>query len=202
MDCRIITSLPHDRYTELLQMIHSSFEEHRLNGLNFTCSSYTLTDIKEKILSGAYFIVLSQTNEIIGITSCTLDLKRETAYANISAVSPKAKRMGIGSRLLKERTEFLKKEGIKSLFADTAVNAVSSVEWHKKSGFHIIGLESFKSTNYYSYIFRQDLYDRPAIITRFYYPLRFAMSYIICHLTKNENGAYTRLGNLLKAILG
>ena len=201
MDYRITTSIEEDRYSDLLQMIHDSFEEHKLNGLYFTCSSYTLTDLKEKVLSGSCFIALSQTNEILGITSCALNYRKESAYENISAISPKAKRLGIGSCLLKVRTDFLKKEGIKSLFADTAVNAVSSVEWHKKCGFHIIGLESFKSTNYYSYVFRQDLDKRSTIITLFYYPLRFAMSSIVCHLTKNANGTYTILGNLLKAIL-
>ena len=79
----------------------------------------------------------------------------------------------------------------------TAVGAESSVKIHLKQGYKIIGLGSFPTTNYYSYIFR--LYLQPSIWQNSSFcKIRYAISYLKTHLTKKENGSFTLLGSILK----
>ena len=65
----IITNIPPIHYESLLKMIHRAFDEHLKNGLRFTCSFYTIDDLKQKILSGYCFMALSDNNTILGISS-------------------------------------------------------------------------------------------------------------------------------------
>lgn len=198
---KIIDSITENMYQPLLEMITYSFEEHLEHGLLFTCSSYSLDDLKKKVLSGKYFIAISDKDEILGITSYSGCSIPETAYENITAVSPTAKGMGIGSRLQDVRKLSLIKEGYKHLISDTAVKATSSVNWHlKKCGCHIIGYESYSSTNYYSYIFIQDLEKQPFYIRKIKYPILFFTAFIKTRICKKSNGNYTFIGKTLRYI--
>lgn len=198
---KIVDSVPASLYGAILIMIHESFEEHKKKGLNFTCSQYTMRDVKDRVLSAKYFIALSDDNQILGLTSLS-DMGEGKAYENISAVSPKAKGTGIGTALYQTRSEFLKKNHYSCIISDTATNATSSVNWHlKKCGCHIIGYASFSSTNYYSFIFREDLNDRGWIVNHIVYPLHFLISYLATRLTKQQDGRYTKLGKIVRYII-
>ncbi len=102
MDYHIISDIPPSLYQPILDMIHESFSEHVDHGLRFTCSDYTMEDLKEKVLSGLCFVALSEDNQVLGITSATLG-SDGSAYANLSATSPLAKGKGIGSALAARR---------------------------------------------------------------------------------------------------
>lgn len=201
MNYTIVRSVDESFYPDVLRLIHESFEEHKSAGLDFTCSSYTLDDLKHKVLSGFYFIAVDENNEFLGITSVRYNEDKQCAYENISAVSPHAKCLGIGSALYKERTKLLKSLGCKYLLSDTSVNAKSSVKWHlKKCKCSIIGFESFPSTNYYSYIFKEDYFPVSWLKKRIVYNLILFFSFIQCVIRKKKDGNYTILGHMINKV--
>lgn len=181
----IITNIPPIHYESLLKMIHRAFDEHLKNGLRFTCSFYTIDDLKQKILSGYCFMALSDNNTILGISSFSHINKRGKSYENITCVSPEARSIGIASTLYSLGIERLKQEGAKYVIADTAITAFDSVTWHlQRCHCHKIGLKTFSSTNYYSYVFRRDLVPRSIFITKIIYPIMFAFSYCFTRMFK------------------
>lgn len=101
MNYRIISDIPQSLYQPILDMIHLAFAEHLKHGLHFTCSDYTMDDLKEKVLSGLCFVALSEDNQVLGITSVSLK-SDGSAYENISATSPMAKGMRIGTALFEK----------------------------------------------------------------------------------------------------
>ena len=184
---KIITDIPPTHYEALLNMIHRSFDEHLKNGLRFTCSFYTIDDLKQKILSGYCFMALSDNNTILGISSFSHINKRGKSYENITCVTPEARSLGIASTLYSLGIEKLKQEGAKYVIADTAISAFDSVTWHlPRCHCHKIGFKSFRSTNYYSYVFRRDLVPRSIFITKIIYPVLFAYSYCITRMFKKR----------------
>lgn len=198
---RIVADLTEEMYYPLLEMIKHSFEEHLQRGLQFTCSNYNIDDLKQKVLSGKYLVALSDKNEILGITSYSKHSIPVTAYENITAISPAAKGMGLGSKLIEIRKQHLIKEGYSHLLSDTAVKAKSSVNWHlKKCGCHIIGYESYSNTNYYSYVFIEDIEEQPLYIRKIKYPLLYFTAFIRTRICKKADGNYTFIGKALKSI--
>lgn len=196
MDYQIITQVPKHMNEAILEMIHQSFDEHLKNGLHFTCSDYTLKDLEQKVLSGFPLVAVAKDGTVLGITSFSL-LKRRGAYEKITAISPRSKGLGIGTALFQNRQQMMLGLGVEFVLSDTAVNAKSSVRWHiEKCGCHIIGLSSFSSTNYFSYIFRQDLVRRSFFIRKVIYPLQFIKSCLITLVCKKKNGSFTWLGKI------
>ena len=201
MDYHITSQIPKQMNSAILEMIHQSFDEHLKNGLHFTCYDYSLKDLEEKVLSGFPLVAVANDGTILGITSFSL-LENGGAYENITAISPKSKGMGIGTALFQKRQQMMLGMGVKYVLSDTAVNAKSSVNWHvKKCGCHIVGLSSFPSTNYYSYIFRQDLVKRSFWVRKVIYPLQFISSSIMTKVCKKENGSFTWFGGYLAKLL-
>ena len=78
------------------------------------------------------------------------------SYPNTS-VHPEYKGKGIGSLLIKALRAKALEQNCEYISCSTAVDAVSAVKVHLKNGYQIVGLKSFKSTNYYSYLFRMQL---------------------------------------------
>ena len=73
------------------------------------------------------------------------------------AVARNMQGQGLGTRLIREIIEIARAQGCDCVLSDTATRARSSIRAHRKAGFRIIGMESFSSTNYYSYLFRCQL---------------------------------------------
>lgn len=196
---KIISDLPINKHNELLGLIHRSFEAYKKQGILFTCSNYTVEDLKDKILSNIYFIAMSDKNELLGLTAVKIN-KNKTAYECITAILPEYKSKGIGTLLYNARKEYLIKLGIDSLISDTSVKAEASIKWHiNKCGCRKIGYISFPSTNYYSYIFCEDFISpslSKRIIQRFYY----VYSFIKCHILWRENGRQTFINKLICSI--
>ena len=198
MNIQIINKIPEARYPVLLSMIHDSFCEYLNQGIVFTCSNYTLEDLRNKVLSGVCFIAVDG-DDILGITSVS-DIGNGVAYENITAVSPYAKNIGIGTMLYNKRKEYLKTNKYIYLKSDTAVKAIGSVNWHlKKCGCYIAGYQSYHSTNYYSYVFREYM-GKCSFYIAIYLRLRFVLSFLFCRICKTENGAYTFIGRIVSTI--
>ena len=98
MNYHIISDIPTSLYPQILDMIHLSFEEYKKKGLHFTCSDYQMTDLVRKVMRGNCFVALSDGGDVLGITSVSI-FPDESAYENITAISPKAKGLGIGTAL-------------------------------------------------------------------------------------------------------
>lgn len=183
MNYKVITHISPIYYGPLLRMIHRAFASHLDNGLRFTCSFYTIDDLKHKILSGYCFMALSEDNTILGISSFSRVSSRGRSYENITCVSPEVRDSGIASSLYALGIEQLKQEGAKYVIADTAITAFDSITWHlQRCHCHKIGLQSFPSTNYYSYVFRRDIVSRSLFVTKFLYPISFYCSYCFTRL--------------------
>lgn len=195
LDLKIVRYIPKERYKELLTLIHGSFESHQKKGIYFTCSQYTLKDLEEKVLSETYFIALSKDDQILGITA--IKEYDNYAYAIITAISPSCKHMGIGSLLYSLRKKYLLANNKHYVLSDTAVNAVDSVKWHlKKCGCRKVGYASFPSTNYYSYIFREDIIS-PNFLTLVRLKIHYFASFVKCRLFWHANGKETFLKRTL-----
>ena len=142
-------------YEQIVSLMHKSFEERLQQGLNFTCSFMSVEQYKEKNADGIVFVALDEdSNELMGSIAVHIRTDSENknyGYNEFLAVSPKAKRLGIGTKLARACERVVQEVGGTYIMCDTAVGATSSVRYHLKQGFKIIGLRSYSSTNYYSY---------------------------------------------------
>lgn len=98
MKYHIIPDIPTSLYPQILDMIHLSFDEYKKKGLHFTCSDYQMADLERKVMRGNCFVALTNDGEVLGVTSVSL-FPDGSAYENITAISPKAKGLGIGTAL-------------------------------------------------------------------------------------------------------
>lgn len=189
-------------HKEVVSLLHSSFKERLEQGLHFTISSM---DVKAFIAKtkGSHILVAynSENKELLGTTTVTLKKDRFEhlyIYMEYVAISPVAKRLGIATKILKEITNIY--VDVEYIISDTSVSADSSVKWHLKNDFRIIGLESYPSTNYYSYIFRKELKTPSIWESALFCKFLFSLSMLKCKLIKNANGHYTCFGRILKRI--
>lgn len=193
-------------YEQIVELLHESFEERLQQGLKFTCSYMSVDQFKKKTADGVVFVALeAMTNELLG--TGTVHLRKNKSgvlygYNEYAAISPKAKRCGIGSKLLKARENFVKSASGEYILSDTAVGAKSSIKYHKKNGFKIIGLTSFSSTNYYSYWFRKQLVPSKKWNSDLYCKYIFLKSYIVTKLCLKKNGSVTLFYSIYKKIKG
>lgn len=191
-----------DLNNDIIELIHTAFEDYHKKGIEFTCYSYTIEDIKKKVLSDDCFVAIDSDGHLLGLTSFSIDSHRQVAYANITAISPSAQRQGIATALRLERNSCLAKQNVRFLYSDTAVSAKSSVRWHlDKCRCHIIGLESFRSTNYYSFIFVEEIIPTSPLHKYLIYPLRFFFSSVLCLLCKRKDGSLRFIGRIIAKLI-
>lgn len=187
-------------YEDVVNLMHSSFEERLCQGLCFTCSSMTVYQFVEKT-SKSIILVAWQEQTLFGMVTLTLgtDSRGDIyGYHENLAVSPSAKRLGIGTKLQTKCVETILDAGGKYEMSDTAVRAGSSVRWHLKNGFKKIALRSYPSTNYYSYLFRKQLTYSTIWNSNLYCCFRLHISCMIVKLLFRENGSLTLFGRLAK----
>lgn len=188
-------------YAEALELIHRSYDEHLKNGIEFTCSRFTLDDLKSKTKDGYITTAIGEDGRLAGFHF--FSIRGSAAYCEFMTVSPDCKRRGVGTRIFDEEVGFLTRIGrrtVKCIIADTSVLAVSSVRWHIRNGYKIIGLASYGSTGYYSYVFRKQLTSPSVWNCRLYCALHYAFSWLLCKSTRNKNGTLTALGKTLKTV--
>ena len=154
--------------------------------------------------NGITLVAYAKEDSLCGTLSAHLytDKDRNSyGYIEYLAVEPSQKRTGIGEKLFSEMERILLSKGVSYIMSDTAARAKSSVKWHRKRGFVIVGYHSYKSTNYYSYIFRKQ-YSSPSIWnSNLYSSMRFVLSYLKTVLERNKNGDERFLYGKLKQLL-
>lgn len=186
-------------YGEILSLLHDAFGEYLRGNLRFTCSDFTVEDIIRYTKSGILMTALLD-GKLVGmhyysVFSC--HTSGNMAYGEFLAVSPGYKRMGIASAMLEKELEILREMDVRYIIEDTAVGAQSSVCWHLRNGFRIVGLESYPNTKYYSYLFRLQL--SPSIWkAALWCRLAYIVSYAGCRLCKRQDGSPTLFARLLK----
>ena len=145
-----------------------------------------------------------ETGELLATHSFKINRRKKSATGYILAVSPKAKREGIATRMLAIETDYIIKAGCTHLLGNTAVTAPWSVKWHLKNGYRIVGYKRSSKNSYYSYVFRKQLscsflWSGPLAPMTAH--LSFCVSYAITRLCKTSTGQLTLLGRVAKKIL-
>ena len=193
-------------YEDVIALIHESFKERLEQGLNFTCSFMTADDYKAKLgKDGITLVAYDEETNILYGTAMTHIYKDSKgcnyAYNEYLAIAPIAKRKGIGSRLLKAREDIAIENNCDYVMSDTSVNADSSVAYHLKNGFRIIGFKSYGSTNYYSYLFRKQLTPSRIWSNGLFCKMVYLKSYIQTRIIRKKNGDFTFIGSLINSII-
>ena len=190
--------------TDIVELMHSSFKEHIEEGLCFTCSTMDADQFAAKTANSIVVVAWDEeTDNLLGTATVTLNKDPKGivyGYNEYLAVSPSAKRLGIGTKLLEKRIDIIIDDAGQYVMSDTAVGAKSSVSWHLKNGFKIIGLCSYASTNYYSYLFRKQIVPSKKWDSRLYCAIRFRISSMVVKAKYHKNGTLTSFGSLVKKV--
>lgn len=190
-------------YKDVVSLLHDSFQERLEQGLRYTCSSITEEQYREKTKKGIVLVASDeQSEELVGTMVLNfLDNKSERCgYTEYLAIRNDVKATGIGSLLFKNIENLAIERGCPYLLSDTSVLATSAVKWHLRNGFKIVGLESYRSTNYWSYVFRKQLVPSKKWDNDLYCRLRYYLSWIFIRLTRDIYGNDTIIGRLYKSI--
>lgn len=163
----------HTPYQELSSLLHESFRERLEANLNFGCATFTPEELKEKT-SDAYIVCYFDVNKPIAMGVLTIKTKWGIRYGvfEFLAVSheEKYRRKGLGSAVQRECVGVAKKLGLSFVTSSTAVEAVSSVRLHLKTGFEIYRKKHYRNRNYVSYCFiyplRHDIFNMLFMLMR------------------------------------
>ena len=191
-------------YEEVANLMHLSFEERLAQGLQFTCSSMTASQFRKKTEKGIVLVAWdTESTSLLG--TATVSIRKDKkgivyGYNEYLAIHPSAKRLGLGTRLLEERIIVIIRAGGQYVISDTAVGADSSVKWHLKNGFKIVGLKSYLSTNYYSYLFRKQLTPSRIWDNSLYVWLVYSKSALFTRVWQKADGTPTIVHKVIKGI--
>ncbi len=186
-------------WDDLADLLHESFQERLQQGLHFSCSYLTANDLEAKSNGDVVLVAVDTDDNILaGTVSFEINSKEQEkrAYHYNLAVRPQYKHHGIATQLLQKGVEIVKEHGCEYIISDTAVGAKSSVHWHLKNGFRIVGLKSFSATNYYSYLFRLQLNKHPLWNNVAFCKMCFLLSAAKCRICYMESGKYKVAMNL------
>lgn len=146
---------------QVLSLIKLAFQERKDAGLNYGCLSLSYDGFLREIRDSIILVAIDQDSGVL--CGCTVLLIRNTKKGLLygkekhTSVHPEYKGHGIGSLLINVLKNKAVEQNCDYLCCSTAVDADSAVKVHLKNGYQIVGLKSFKSTNYYSYLFRMQL---------------------------------------------
>ncbi len=138
------------------QLLHESFEERRNQGISFKCGSFSALDVEHEFAGmGGYLLVAEEEGIIVGTVSLINRRKGKFTYASHDnlAVHSSCKGKGVASALFTEVLRLAQEYNLDFITSYTATNAVSSVLYHKKMGFLVIGKSFGKGYNSYSFIY-------------------------------------------------
>lgn len=178
---------------EVLELIHEVFSERVDEGMNFFAARMTLDQFKKKLKNTQIFVAYDEeTNTLLG-TGC-LQICRQPrgvkyGYLFNLAVRSKAKRQGVASTLYQYRERECIDNECAYITSDTAIMARSSINYHFKNGFKIVGLRSWITTNYYSYIFRKQLKSPSNYYNNWFCRIQFVKSAIKTILLYRKDGS-------------
>ena len=145
---------------DVYKMIQFVYKERVQQGMNFWATTVSFDDFKKEYErnSAVVFVAIDDTTaELVGSGTIYIKNKGNVRYGHLTnaVVIPKMRRCGIGSKLKEVRQQFAAQNRCKFISCTTGANALSSVLWHKKNGYKIVGKSYW--LGYYSYRFRLQL---------------------------------------------
>ena len=190
-------------YKHIVDLLHESFQERLNQGLRYTCSFITEKQFREKTSKSIVYVAIDNELGLCGTATLTVktDCKNiKYGYNEYNGIRNDMKGKGIGTLLYLAREREALKQGCEYIMSDTSTQAKSAVKYHLKNGFKIIGLESYRSTNYWSYVFRKQLVPLKKWDNNLYCKLQYLKSWIFIRITRDINGNDTFFGKLYKII--
>ena len=195
---------------ELYNLFWHAFRAWRDSGLNAPFTYKTLEEFKAVIERSSMFVAQDEaTGELLGM-HCFHAYKIKSVFDFFLAVSPKAQRQGIATKLLQEEVERLKQRGYRYMKCTTSAGAPWSVQWHLKNGYHIVGYSRSERNNYASYVFRKqiaiDVRNHPTDLlwTRPVAPitakLRYCLTWMATMVCKDNSGRLNAIGRIAKKV--
>ncbi len=137
-------------HEDVIRLIHESVQERIDQNLNFIVPTMSVDEHKEKT-KDSIVIVAYKNNDLLGAASTTI-LKdkdgNDYAYEEMMYVTSSCKKGGIGSKMQQKRIEIAKENGCPYTISDTAEKAMSSVKWHPRNWYKLVGLRRYMKTNY------------------------------------------------------
>ena len=196
----------------LYSLFRASFQQWRDHGIDSAFVHYTLEEFRKVIERSVVYVALDvESGELLGM-HCFYTYKNKSVFDFFLAVSSKAQRQGIATKLLQEEVERLKQRGYRYMKCTTSAGAPWSVQWHLKNGYHIVGYSRSEKQNYASYVFRKqiaiDLRHHPTDLlwTKPLAPITakvmFCLSWLVTNLCKTRSGRLNWLGRNMKMIKG
>ena len=203
----------------LYELVNESYRQWIDQGLEAHWLHRMQEDFNKMIHHAAVFVAQDvDTGELLGMHCFRGNKKSGRAFGFYLAISPKAKREGIASRMLAYEAERIRQSGYHYIKETTATTADWSVRWHLKNGYRIIGCYHSPNDNFANYVFRKQLipisFSSPTDI-RFvlrhpvyafhssaaFCRLRYFLAYIITHLIKDSHGHDNLLGRVVQKLL-
>lgn len=192
-------------YKDVVDLLHEAFRERLEQGLNYTCSTMTEEQFRDKTANGIVYVAIDDETGLCGTATLTIKTDRKGVkygYNEYNGIRSDMKGKGIGSMLYIYTERESRKNGCKYLLSDTSTKAKSAVKYHLKNGFKIIGLESYRSTNYWSYVFRRQLVPSKKWDNPIYCKWQYIKSWLFIRITRDINGKDTAVGRLYKRLKG
>ena len=197
---------------ELYDLFWQAFQAWRDSGLNAPFTYKTLEEFKAVIERSKVFVAQDEAaGELLGM-HCFYTYKNKSVFDFFLAVSPKAQRQGIATKLLQEEVERLKQRGYRYMKCTTSAGAPWSVRWHLKNGYHIVGYSRSERNNYASYVFRKqiatDVRHHPtdllwlAPIASLTAKLLYCLSWLATNICKSKSGKLNAIGRIAKEVRG
>ena len=195
---------------ELYELRKAAFLQWEEKGL-ISGTIVPLEQFRRYIKDKTVFVAQDEaTGELLAMRTLTLNRQKGCAAETNLSVAPKAKRQGIGTRLIEAEVEWLKERGYRYTTCSTAIPATWSVQWHLKNGYHIVGYSRSERNNYASYIFRKQiaidvrhhptdlLWTRPiAPVTA---KVRYCLSWLATNICKSKSGKLNAIGRIAKDV--
>ena len=192
-------------YKDVVDLLHEAFLERLEQGLKYTCSTMTEEQFRSKTTNGIVYVAIDDETGLCGTATLTIKTDKngiKYGYYENNGIRSDMKGQGIGTMLCIFREKESRKNGCDYLLSDTSTKAKSAVKYHLRNGFKIIGLESYRSTNYWSYVFRRQLIPSKKWDNPLYCKWQYLKSWIFIRITRNINGKDTAVGRLYKRLKG
>lgn len=160
-------------YKDLADLLHEAFQERVDSNLNFGCATFTPDDLKRNT-KDAFVVCFFDSNKPIAMGVLSARRKGLIKYGRFEflAVSPNKqyRGKGLGSQIQRDCVFLANQLGLELVTSTTAVEAISSVRTHLRTGFKIYRIKHFPERNYISYCF--------------YYPLKLSLINIMLFIIR------------------
>ena len=216
MNIIITTRKKHPVSDEILyHLAQQSYQQWFDAGIKVSWQNRPLVDFSRILQKMVVFLAIDEDNQaVLGMHCFSCYRQQHYAYGSYLAVSPHVKHQRIASRLLEHEKEVFRRHGYQYLSGDTNIEAIWSIRWHLKMGYHIKGYIMGQAPYSCSYQFRLQLapfswrYPSTWLWNNPLAPMTarccYLFSFTVAHITHHRNGQKNwigRVGKRFKEIL-